>query len=89
MRLCERPRNHHRDVILLFSSAELLDCSDDCLEQWTHRKMTIRTKGVDQSGLAELFALGAPGFRYSVGIQNERVSRGELHLRNLTMPVIK
>jgi hypothetical protein len=35
------------DVILLFSGAELLDCSNDCLEQWTYRKMTIGAEGVD------------------------------------------
>ena len=45
--LREGPRNHHGDVILLFAGAELVDGSNDCLEQWTYRKMTIGAKGFE------------------------------------------
>jgi hypothetical protein len=46
-RLGEGARDHHGDVILLFTGAELADCCNDCLEQRTYRKMTIGTKGVN------------------------------------------
>lgn len=89
MNLGNRPRNYQRDVILLFSAGKLPDGSDDCLEKRAHRKMAGLLKDIDQPAFAEFFPVGAPGFRDSVRIKNQRIARSQLHLSNFAFPSFK
>jgi hypothetical protein len=52
---CDLARHH--DVVMRSATAELLDCFHDLLHEGRDRKLAMRRHRVNQTCLAELFAL--------------------------------
>jgi hypothetical protein len=76
-------------VVVLFTRAELPKFVNDGRQQGPGRAFTILLQAFNQPGLSEFLSRNIERFGYSVGIENECISREELTFPNLAIPLLE
>src|SRR5262249_27282645 len=81
--------DYQSDIIVLFTSAELLNIMNNRRQQGLRREVARSPQGFDQALFSELLFSLTKGFGYAVTVEYERVSWRELAFLDRAIPFLE
>src|SRR5437879_4427501 len=85
----QRFGDDERDVVLLFSRAELADLVDDGVEEVVRAKCAVAAQGFGKAFFAELLPGIIERFGDSIRIKGQDVARGDLRFADFAIPSLE